>query len=235
MRRRAVLLDARQSSSLRQPLAVLIVEILINHLYPVACLLTGIALCGTALAAPANPPAKPPAYRPAAALKALDGVYRSPQPEDWGHGTFGVRDFRFDHGRWSLRFTLALDPALQHQVFEFRTHGHYQVQKASAAVPGAYETRFVEDQKFVTLLTDDAKLIEGFGLAGCALVPGQEKDISGSGCALWKPVALCSEDYDLLALDSTGGLYFGVRPADNDLCTPDKRPQALLPAVRKPA
>ena len=35
---------------------------------------------------------------------------------------------------------------------------------------------------------------------------------------------------DLLALDASG-LRFGVRPPDNDMCTPDKTPTALLPAV----
>jgi len=55
-------------------------------------------------------------------------------------------------------------------------------------------------------------------------------DISERGCAGWKPVADCAEDHDLLALGPQG-LQFGVRPRDNDMCTPDRRPTALLPAV----
>ena len=85
----------------------------------------------------------------------------------------------------------------------------------------------------LTLLTADAALAAAFGLAACGLATGIEADISGRGCANWKPVALCSMDHDLLALDATGGLLYGVRPRDNDMCTPDRRPAALLPhAVR---
>ncbi len=47
------------------------------------------------------------------------------------------------------------------------------------------------------------------------------------------PVAVCPEDHDLLAIDDAGALRFGVRPPDNDMCTADKRPTALPPAVIK--
>lgn len=164
------------------------------------------------------------------ALQRLHGVYASADAESWG-GAYGTREFSFDRGRWTLRFTLALDPKMQQPVFEFRTHGRYTVQAASKAVPGAFEALFTEDAKYVTLKTTDAKLAAAFGLAGCGLSPGVERDISVTGCANWKPVAQCAEDHDLLALDTRGGLYFGVRPRDNDMCTADKRPTALLPAV----
>jgi hypothetical protein len=68
------------------------------------------------------------------------------------------------------------------------------------------------------------------GMADCGLTVNLEADISVTGCAAWRPVAVCGEDHDLLAL-SDAGLHFGVRPADNDMCTPDKLPTALLPAV----
>lgn len=168
-----------------------------------------------------------------AALSALSGRYTSAGAEDWGRGTYGRREFTFDHGHWTLRFTLALDPAFSHPVFEFRTKGSYRVLGPSAAVPGAFEADFREEAKLVTLLTDDQKLVEGFGLAACGLHTGVEKDVSVVGCAGWKPVSICPEDHDLLALDESGGLHFGVRPSDNDMCTADKRPTALLTAVHK--
>lgn len=166
-------------------------------------------------------------------LQRLSRTYSSTASEDWGRGTFGRREFSFDGGNWTLRFTLALDPQFTKPVFQFRTQGTYQVLDPSTAVPGAYEAVFLEDKKYVTLLTPDAQLTQAFGLAGCGLAEGVEKDISVTGCALWKPVSICSEDHDLLALDAAGRLFFGVRPADNDMCTPDKRPTAPLPAVVK--
>lgn len=167
------------------------------------------------------------------ALDNLSGTYASSAAEDWGRGTFGTREFTFDKGRWTLHFVLALDPAMANKVFEFRTVGTYVVGRPSSLVPGAYEADFREEAKYVTLRATDPNLVQAFGLAGCGLTPNAESDISAEGCAGWKPVTVCAIDHDLLMLDARGGLHFGVRPDDNDMCTPDKRPGKLLPAVVK--
>jgi hypothetical protein len=165
-------------------------------------------------------------------LATLAGIYASPTAEPW-YGAWGRREFGFRDGSWTLVFTLALDPAMERPVFRFRTGGPYQLLGHSAAVPGAFEAVFFEDSKHVTLLATDTAVAAAFGLAGCGLAPGIERDISEQGCAGWRPVATCREDHDLLALDADGGLRFGVRPRDNDMCTPDRRPTALLPPVRR--
>jgi hypothetical protein len=166
------------------------------------------------------------------ALANLAGTYASVAPEPW-YGAWGTREFKFDNGSWSLNFVFALDPKMQMRVFEFRTAGTYYLGVQSKDAPKAFNALFTEDTKFVTLLTKDAALANKFGFSGCGLTPDVEKDISISGCANWKPVAVCGQDHDLLALDSKGGLNFGVRPMDNDMCTAAKRPKALLPAVFK--
>ncbi len=165
-------------------------------------------------------------------LQNLSGTYTSISPEDWGCGTYGFREFSFDKGKWALKFTLALDPAMEAKVFEFRTYGTYEVLGKATNV-SAYEALFLETEKFVTLLTDNQELIQGFGLAGCGLEPFQEKNISKDGCALWPSVKDCNEDHDLLSIDHLGQLYFGVRPEDNNMCTADRRPNALLPPVKQ--
>ena len=165
----------------------------------------------------------------AATLQTLSGTYISPAPEHW-YGGFGTREFVFANGQWMLIFTHALDPAMTMRTFQFRTGGGYSVGDASPQVPGAYRTAFAEDWKHVTLLATDPGLIAAMGMADCALTPNLETDISAPGCAAWRPVADCGTDHDLLALDASG-LRFGVRPPDNDMCTPDKTPTALLPAV----
>ena len=163
------------------------------------------------------------------ALEGLSGRYASAAPEPW-YGGHGLRDFSFGEGRWSLVFTHALDPEMRRPSFAFRTFGPYRVGAPSAAVPGAFEAVFTEERKLVTLLTDDPRVIAAFGFAGCGLRPGVEVDVSERGCAGWRPVAACAEDHDLLALDARG-LHFGVRPRDNDMCTAERRPTALLPPV----
>jgi hypothetical protein len=185
------------------------------------------ALCVALLCGPAT------AGEPRETLRHLSGTYASAAPEPW-YGAWGTREFAFEGGRWSLDFTLALDPAMQRPVFRFRTFGPYRI-GAPAAFPGAFEAVFGEERKLVTLLTDDARLAEAFRLADCGLAPGVESDVSLRGCAGWRPVAICGEDHDLLALDAGGGLLFGVRPRDNDMCTPERRPTALLahPVTRR--
>ena len=165
-------------------------------------------------------------------LENLSGTYQDALPYAYGEA-FGQRTFTFDHGKWTLSFILGLDPNLEHQVFQFRTHGSYVITEPSSELKNVYNAEFGEDKKYVTLKTDNPQLIEAFGFSTCGLTPFVEADISVSGCALWKPVSICPVDYDLLSLDKNGLLYFGERPADNDMCSPEKRPTSLTPAVTK--
>jgi len=174
----------------------------------------------------------PPADTALTQLQTLDGTYTDPAPYVYGQA-FGHRTFTFEDGRWALTFTLGLDPELTMPVFTFRTEGEYSVLGASSIVHGAFEAVFTEESKYLTLRTSDASLAEAFGLAGCGLVTDIEKDISATGCSLWASVADCGEDHDLLHLDAEGRLSFGVRPPDNNMCSPDRRPTSLTPPVTK--
>ncbi len=165
-------------------------------------------------------------------LEHLSGTYADAKPYQYGKA-WGKRVFTFSKGRWTLLFTMSLDPEMKMKVFQFRTLGTYKVQEPSDKVTGAYNALFNEEKKFVTLRTGDAKLAQAFGFGGCGLETNVEKDISATGCSAWKPVADCPGDYDLLSLDKAGKLYFGERPADNDMCSPEKRPNALTPPVVK--
>ncbi len=165
-------------------------------------------------------------------LQHLSGTYADAKPYSYGKA-WGSRVFTFNKGRWTLSFTLALDPEMKMQVFRFRTLGTYQVQEKSDKVPGTYNAVFYEEKKMLTLKTSDQNLVNAFGFASCNLTTDTEQDISEKGCSAWKPVAECPGDYDLLSLDKEGRLYFGSRPADNDMCSPEKRPVSLTPPVIK--
>lgn len=170
-------------------------------------------------------------FAPRADVEAVTGTFRSTSPEAW-YGGFGTREFIFAEGHWQLIFTHALDPDMTIRTFQFRTGGPFEIGAASDAVHGAFNGVFHERWKHVTLLTDNEEIVAGMGMADCELSYNLETDISESGCAGWRPVEICGEDHDLFALDETG-LYFGVRPDDNDMCTPDKRPTDLLPVVAR--
>lgn len=165
-------------------------------------------------------------------LEALSGAYADPKPYRYGQA-WGKRTFTFQKGKWTLVFTLALDSALTMPVFQFRTLGTYRLDAPSVSVNHAWNAVFYETHKYLTLKTADPGLAQAFGLAACQLTPDREQDISLTGCSLWKPISACNEDHDLLAMDAAGRLYFGQRPADNDMCTAAKRPTALTPPVTR--
>ena len=164
---------------------------------------------------------------PAEGLASLSGTWASPEAEPW-YGGFGTREFVFANGQWQLIFTHALDEDMTMRTFQFRTGGGYRV--GEAGPEGSFATDFDEDWKHLTMFLTDPALIAAFGMADCGLTPNLEADISATGCAAWRPVADCGTDHDLLKVEGEA-MFFGVRPADNDMCTPDKRPTALLPAV----
>lgn len=165
-------------------------------------------------------------------LENLSGTYADAKPYAYGQA-WGKRIFTFDKGKWTLNFTLALDPEMKIQVFRFRTFGSYKVQEKSIKVADTYHAVFFEERKLLTLKTDDENLIKAFGFAPCNMTTNVEQDVSEKGCSGWKSVAECPGDYDLLSLDKEGKLYFGNRPQDNDMCSPDKRPTSLTPPVVK--
>ena len=179
-------------------------------------------LAGLAVAAPAiSEPLS------ADALATLSGTWASPDAEPW-YGGYGTREFVFSNGQWQLIFTHALDPDMTQRTFQFRTGGGYRV--GAAGPEGSFATDFDEDWKHLTMFLTDPGLIAAFGLADCGLTPNLEADISASGCAAWRPVADCGTDHDILKVEGDA-MFLGVRPADNDMCAPEKRPAALLPAV----
>ena len=57
---------------------------------------------------------------------------------------------------------------------------------------------------------------------------GAKQDLLAGGCAELgaRPVAQCASDNDVVKVDGDR-LWFGQRPADNDMCSSEKRPQAL--------
>ena len=96
----------------------------------------------------------------------------------------------------------------------------------SEQVPGAYEATFVFAEKGLTAHVDDPATLQSLGFDGCGLTPGEEKDISDTGCSFLTSIEACGQEYDLVQRDGER-LYLGARPADGNLCTQDWRPTAL--------
>lgn len=180
--------------------------------------------------------AGPDAGQGAGAGPDIRGRWVSPCVPQEGGQSFSL-DFDIAEARWALDYAAFGDGDCQVPFLTVHIEGPWEVERPSAAVEGAFEARFGFSEKTVTPHMEAAA---GFlaSEAGCnrdEFAEGQATSIYDAGCAgLGQyPRAQCDADHDLVAL-AGGGLQFGARPADNDMCGPDRRPTALsgLPLAR---
>jgi len=168
----------------------------------------------------------------------------APAPEVAGHWTsdcvpapdgkgYVELEFHNTAARWQLAYTAYGDAACREPLVVVEIAGPYEIGAPSARVPSAHEAVFRFDRKTVTPKV--AGLVDALnGMPGCGggFALGAARDILGTGCPGLgqRPQAACGADYDLVAR-AGDTLRFGERPADNDLCTPARRPTALSQLV----
>lgn len=150
---------------------------------------------------------------------------------DAGDGTFARLDFALTATDWDLDYGVFGDGACRVPLVTVRIEGPYLLTGPSASVQGAWEGQFSFDTKTITAHADP--LVTALERAGCGSRPwaiDEAQSVAEEGCAAFGqyPVDACPADYDLVARDGDT-LYFGVRPADNDMCTPERRPTELSP------
>jgi hypothetical protein len=175
------------------------------------------------------PPAEAPAAKAAEGAPRLDitGKFQSACVKAGG----SPAKLTFDIGAstWKLDYVTYGDDACSTPFATVHIEGPYELGGASPTVAGATLGRFAFSKKTVTAHVAAAS---GFlaGPQGCGAGSFPENvavDIGGAGCAGLgqRPLAQCGQDYDVVSLEGDS-LTFGARPADNDLCTEDKRPTA---------
>lgn len=136
--------------------------------------------------------------------------------------------FVFTATRWDVTIEQYADTTCSKRTTKIAIGGPYVFGEQSTTVAGAWNGVFSFDTRDVT--TDDAKTAKALGKT-CGikkLKAGATVSLLDKGCAKlgWKPLADCAGEHDIVALDGMN-VRFGVRPADNDLCTEAKRPTAL--------
>jgi len=134
-----------------------------------------------------------------------------------------------DPNHWSLDYTLHGDAQCSAKLVTISIHGDYDVLEPSKTVPNAWDARFGFDDKTITPFVQP--LADALGAAKCGTAPwqvGVAQSVYAGGCTAFGqyPKSQCEADYDLLSVDGTT-LHFGNRPADNDMCAPEKRPTQL--------
>lgn len=141
-----------------------------------------------------------------------------------------VLDFNISKDRWTLDYIAHADDKCAQPFLTNHIEGPYKVGNASASVAGAYEGEFGFDKKWVKPHVDAAVAVAQGACGGGEFAVGKETDILEKGCPGFGayPRASCANDYDLVKIEGDT-LKFGKRPADNNMCTPEKRPTELSP------
>jgi hypothetical protein len=167
----------------------------------------------------------------------LSGRWDSPTcealPNGDGTNSYIQRHFQLTEADWTLNMTAFGDAQCQVKLFSARVRGPYTLVQDSQKVEGATEGDFRFNERFMTAHVQD--LAGAFNASKCGAgdwTVGVEQAVPNA-CLFFQPLASCGADHDVVKVDGDK-LFFGQRPADNDMCSPDKRPQALgtLPVVK---
>jgi kynurenine formamidase len=168
--------------------------------------------------------------KPPPILGRLDGRWRSTTPEPIirpdGQVVYLRRTLSIDGRKWSMAFTFSADANGTRPLFWGRNSGAVSIGDYRA-LDQTYEALFAFDRRRLTPHTP--KTAEALTAAGCgaaAWAVGVEQDVTETGCPPFRVRALasCAGEYDVVRLTKRG-LWLGARPADGDLCTPDRRPE----------
>lgn len=191
------------------------------------CILVGLSTSGFfgGCAATSNRSAESAAEEHSFSAADLNGTWTGPcfaSPQ--GDGSYNQLTFRMTTTDWDLDYGAFGDDACTAKFLTVNIQGPYELGSASSVAPGAREGKFGFATKTVTPHMDAAVgVINGAcGVTDAAV--GEPFDLS-AGCAGLGayPIQECGSDYDIVML-SGDTLHFGSRPADNNMCTPDKRP-----------
>jgi len=159
----------------------------------------------------------------------LEGTWKSVRAEDLHNGTYGTRVFTFDKNAWKVDFTLYLDKEMKKPVFVFTGSGKYEFEGKSKMY-NTMNALFQFEQKSLQLLINDEQIAAQFGFAG--MKQGEKRDLTKEGVSFLKSVIEQDREYDIVKVEANQ-LFLGMRPADNDLSKPEKRPVMFMYPLEK--
>lgn len=170
---------------------------------------------------------------------AIDGQWVSAcigAPQADGSTQYFRLDFDLSDERWALDYVVHGDADCTVPLVTVHIEGPYELGSPAPTVDGAWNATFAFDTKTIEPHVDPLRdaLAAQDDCGTEAWVTGEAQSVLATGCAAFGqyPVADCGQDYDLVALSADESeLRFGNRPADNDMCTPAKRPTELSPVV----
>ena len=125
---------------------------------------------------------------------------------------------------WDLDYVANADADCTLSFMTVNIVGDYTLEEA-ASVEGARNGTFGFTTKTATAHMEDAVAVINGACGVTDATVDTALDISARCAGLGAyPIATCPADYDIIMLNEDGTVSFGARPADNDMCTPEKRP-----------
>lgn len=151
-----------------------------------------------------------------------------------GQGGAITLEFTNTTDHWAVAYVTYGDATCTTPVVTANIAGTYTIGAASSVVPGAYDAVFSFDTK--TLTPNVQQLADTLNAMACGggFAVGTATNVYDHGCPGFGlyPKASCTADYDVVA-KSGDTLHFGNRPADNNMCSADKRPTSLGLALHR--
>ncbi|MEB3299695.1 MAG: hypothetical protein VKO21_09450 [Candidatus Sericytochromatia bacterium] len=138
-------------------------------------------------------------------------------------------DFDIQSSTWKVDYTVFGDLQGAVPFVTIHIEGPYEITGPSTAVAGAFEGRFgITKKTLMPRSTYAAEYLNSLNQAATGFKADEALDITSTGFAPFGqyPVSEVDADYDILKVEGDK-LYFGARPDDNNMGTPEKRPTAL--------
>jgi len=146
-----------------------------------------------------------------------------------GDGNFYQVTVEMTPSAWDLDYVAHASSICDSPIFSVEVAGDYLLEGASSSEAGARDAVFGFTSRTITPNTSEAVELVNTACSVTDAAEGVALDISG-GCAGVGayPISECPADYDIVNLSDDGTeLSFGGRPEDNDMCTPDRRPDTF--------
>ena len=145
-------------------------------------------------------------------------------------GGFYQLSFELTADTWDLDYVAHANSDCDSPYITVEIAGDYVLEGASTSEAGARNAVFGFSTRTVTPNAADAVEVVNTACSTTDAAEGVALDISEGCTGLGAyPISECPADYDIVKLSEDGTeLSFGARPEDNNMCTPEARPDTFV-------
>lgn len=170
---------------------------------------------------------------PKPAIPVISGKFASDacvaQPQADGTTSYTKTAYTFTPTTWAMDVDSFGDEACATPLGTLHADGPYTVSGPSTKVPGAFDADLVFQHRTITPHHEGyIALMQSMSCGKAPYAVDQAQDVLTTGCPEMGVPSLadCPREYDLVKVEGNA-LTFGKRPADNNICTVEKRPSEL--------